>query len=87
MKDFNIKELIEFLKQSGEQDEFSEVELTELHADTEFSDMGFDSLALLNVVEHLKQKFGIEIPYDIAVTAKTPKELLALIQKNTISHT
>ncbi|WP_273828469.1 phosphopantetheine-binding protein [Pseudomonas chlororaphis subsp. aureofaciens] len=80
MKSIDIKTLMEFLKNSGEQDESSQVSITEEHADFRFDELGFDSLALLNVVEHLKQKHGLDIGYDIAVTAETPQALLRIIQ-------
>lgn len=79
MKEINIKSLMEFLKNSGEQDESSTVKLTEADSDSNFDDIGFDSLSLLNVVEQLKQQFGISIAYEQAVAAKTPNALLALI--------
>ncbi|WP_025805328.1 acyl carrier protein [Pseudomonas chlororaphis] len=80
MKIIYIKTLMEFLKNSGEQDESFQISLTEEHADFRFDELGFDSLALLNVVEHLKQKHGLDISYDTAVTAETPRALLRLIQ-------
>ncbi|HCI1651760.1 TPA: hypothetical protein NOE00_002110 [Pseudomonas aeruginosa] len=84
MQKLDIKTLMEFLKNSGEQDESSKVSITEEHADFRFDDLGFDSLALLNVVEHLRHSHRLAITYDEAVTAETPRELLRIIQGNTV---
>ncbi|WP_400564370.1 phosphopantetheine-binding protein [Pseudomonas aeruginosa] len=86
MQNLEIKALMEFLRDSGEQDEAFQVSITEEHADLLFEDLGFDSLALLNVVEHLRQRHRLDITYDIAVTAKTPRELLRLLQGNSLAN-
>lgn len=80
MKNLDINALMEFLRSSGEQDESSSAKLEEADSDLSFSDLGFDSLALLNVVEHLKQAFDVDVPYDVAVTAQTPRSLLAILR-------
>ncbi|MDX3644625.1 acyl carrier protein [Streptomyces sp. MB09-02B] len=47
--------------------------------DTPFMDLGYDSLALLQVIGQIQREYGIEIPDDAVVDAETPGALLALI--------
>ncbi|ORT56567.1 acyl carrier protein [Streptomyces sp. CB03238] len=47
--------------------------------DTPFIDLGYDSLALLQVIGQIQREYGIVIPDDAVVDAETPGALLALI--------
>ncbi|WP_405388603.1 acyl carrier protein [Streptomyces sp. NBC_01102] len=47
--------------------------------DTPFMELGYDSLALLQVIGQIQREYGIEIPDDAVVDAETPGALLALI--------
>ncbi|MFF8293462.1 acyl carrier protein [Streptomyces sp. NPDC016309] len=47
--------------------------------DTPFMDLGYDSLALLQVIGQIQREYGIAIPDDAVVDAETPGALLALI--------
>ncbi|BAU83986.1 acyl carrier protein [Streptomyces laurentii] len=47
--------------------------------DTPFMELGYDSLALLQVIGEIQREYGIEIPDDAVVDAETPGALLALI--------
>ncbi|MFF4246516.1 acyl carrier protein [Streptomyces sp. NPDC001822] len=47
--------------------------------DTPFMELGYDSLALLQVIGQIQREYGIEIPDDAVVDAETPGALLALV--------
>ncbi|WP_370949745.1 acyl carrier protein [Amycolatopsis sp. cg5] len=46
--------------------------------DTEFDELGYDSLALLETVARITREYRIPLDDDAATSAKTPRELLAL---------
>jgi act minimal PKS acyl carrier protein len=47
--------------------------------DTPFIELGYDSLALLQVVGRIQRERGIEVPDDAVVDTESPRELLSLI--------
>lgn len=47
--------------------------------DTSFIELGYDSLAILQVIGQVQREYGIVIPDDAVVDAETPGALLALI--------
>ncbi len=47
--------------------------------DTPFNELGYDSLALLQVIGEIQREYGIEIPDDAIVDAETPRALLSLV--------
>ncbi|MFI2643379.1 acyl carrier protein [Streptomyces sp. NPDC018610] len=49
--------------------------------DTPFMELGYDSLALLQVIGQIQREYGISIPDDAVVDAETPGALLALINE------
>ncbi|MDN5385464.1 MULTISPECIES: acyl carrier protein [Streptomyces] len=48
-------------------------------ADVTFDELGFDSLTRLNAVLQLERTHGIKLPEDVVSEAKTPGQLLDLI--------
>lgn len=44
-----------------------------------FEDMGYDSLALMEAVAHIKQEFGVVVPDEDILEARTPQELADLV--------
>ncbi|MFM0522380.1 MULTISPECIES: acyl carrier protein [Caballeronia] len=82
MNEFNLHALVKFMRDSGEQDESSQAELSEANANLTFGELGFDSLSLLNLIEQIKHKHGLAIAYDEAVSVQTPEALLTLIQQS-----
>lgn len=55
------------------------VELSGDVLDVEFSELGYDSLALLETAARLERDHGILLDDDAATSAKTPRELLELV--------
>ncbi|WP_399930797.1 acyl carrier protein [Streptomyces kanamyceticus] len=46
--------------------------------DTDFTELGYDSLALLQVIGRIQREYGVELP-DSAAEAETPRALLDLV--------
>ncbi|WP_068014717.1 acyl carrier protein [Nocardia mexicana] len=49
--------------------------------ETLFEDMGFDSIALLEVLNRLKREHGIALDDDVLEQAKSPAQLVAAIDE------
>jgi minimal PKS acyl carrier protein len=47
--------------------------------DTPFVDLGYDSLALLETATRISREYGIPLDDEAAATAKTPRELLDMV--------
>lgn len=51
--------------------------------DTDFTELGYDSLALLQVIARIQREYGVEIPDDAVAEAETPRALLAVVNSTT----
>lgn len=80
MEKFTLGDLVQLLHDCAEQDE-SVGTVSESDAQLSFEDLGFDSLALFNVVARIEKRFGIRIGYDLMVAARTPNSLLDLVRE------
>jgi act minimal PKS acyl carrier protein len=49
--------------------------------DTEFSDLGYDSISLLETAGRIQIRYGVALADDVVTEAKTPRELLGLVNK------
>lgn len=47
--------------------------------DREFSDLGYDSLALLETAARITQEFGVKLDDDVVQEADTPRKLLTAV--------
>ncbi len=47
--------------------------------DAEHADLGYDSLALLELSGQIKQRYGVALPDDAARVTATPRQFLALV--------
>ncbi|MEU1215024.1 acyl carrier protein [Streptomyces sp. NPDC005790] len=72
-----LADLTRMLRESAGEEEG--VDLDGDVIDTPFMELGYDSLALLQVIGQIQREYGIEIPDDAVVDAETPGALLALI--------
>jgi act minimal PKS acyl carrier protein len=72
-----LADLTRMLRESAGEEEG--VDLDGDVADTPFIDLGYDSLALLQVIGQIQREYGITIPDDAVVDAETPGALLALV--------
>jgi act minimal PKS acyl carrier protein len=71
--------LVELLRVSAGEDEF--VDLEGEIQDTPFPELGYDSLALLQVVAVIQREYGIEFGDDV-LSAETPQEFLDLVNSS-----
>jgi act minimal PKS acyl carrier protein len=53
--------------------------LTDAVLDTEFEDLGYDSLALMEVAATIRQRIGVVLPDERIADVRTPRDLLDLI--------
>jgi len=72
-----LADLTRMLRESAGEEEG--VDLDSGVQDTPFTDLGYDSLALLEVVGKIQREYGITIADDAATYAETPGALLELI--------
>ncbi|QOV35696.1 acyl carrier protein [Streptomyces ferrugineus] len=72
-----LADLTRMLRESAGEEEG--VDLDGDVIDTPFIELGYDSLALLQVIGQIQREYGIVIPDDAVVDAETPGMLLALI--------
>lgn len=69
--------LITILREAAGADE--SVDFTGDVMDAGFEELGYDSLALLETTARLQQDYGVVLEDDAALAAKTPRELLDLV--------
>ncbi|TQM85042.1 act minimal PKS acyl carrier protein [Saccharothrix saharensis] len=50
--------------------------------DVPFSDLGYDSLALMETAARIERDFGISLPDEVMVELETPRALLDLVNDN-----
>ena len=72
-----LADLTRMLRESAGEEEG--VDLDGDVIDTPFIELGYDSLALLQVIGEIQRDYGISIPDDAVVDAETPGALLALV--------
>ncbi|MEU4745177.1 acyl carrier protein [Actinosynnema sp. NPDC023658] len=48
-------------------------------ADVDFTDLGYDSIALLETTSRVEREYGVTLAEDAVVTSTNPRRLLALI--------
>ncbi|MEU4766358.1 acyl carrier protein [Actinosynnema sp. NPDC023794] len=76
----NIHTLTAVLRKVAGEDETLDL-ATDVHPDTSFDDIGFDSIALLEVLNLLKREHGVQLDDDVLEHAKTPAALLDVIEE------
>ena len=80
---FTLTDLTRMLRESAGEEEG--VDLDGDVIDTPFIELGYDSLALLQVIGEIQREYGVEIPDDAVVDAETPRALLDLINAGSTS--
>ncbi|MFI7221294.1 acyl carrier protein [Micromonospora maritima] len=81
MKAIDLDSLIEILIEHGERDEDMDDELTAEQRDVPLADLGFDSLGVFNATVRISEQYGVEIPYDDVVQAKTLDDIVTVVNK------
>ncbi|MGP3977373.1 acyl carrier protein [Streptomyces sp. 8N114] len=81
MSEFTQRELAaKLLECAGEADDVDIAD--EAALDVPFLELGYDSLALLQVTGVIKREYGVELSDDAVVEAETPRLLLKMINAN-----
>lgn len=47
--------------------------------DTEFTDLGYDSLALLETASRISREYAVALEDDIILAARTPRDLIKVV--------
>lgn len=76
-KTFELQDLRRVLRESAGADQG--VDLDGDILDIAFYDLGYDSLAIMETAARITREFGIPIDDDALATAKTPRDLLDLV--------
>jgi act minimal PKS acyl carrier protein len=79
MTALTLEELVGILRESAGEDE--DVDLGGDISDTPFTDLGYDSLALLETAGRVQRDFGIALDDDVLGAAETPRLFLAAVNK------
>jgi acyl carrier protein len=78
MAEFTFDDIRRLLRASGGVDEQTDLD-GEHFADTAFTDLGYDSLALLELVNRIEREYGVQIPDGDLAHTHTPREALAYV--------
>ncbi|MDH6129098.1 acyl carrier protein [Kitasatospora sp. GP82] len=81
MSEFTLFELTEKLRECAGEAEGYDLDTDDV-TDVPFLELGYDSLALLQVTGVLKRERGIELPDDEVIEVETPRVLLEMINAN-----
>lgn len=73
--------ILEGLRAVLEESATEEVDWNEMDEATELSSFGFDSLAVLDLIFDLEQKFGVQIPAETMLKMKTVGDLVSLLEE------
>lgn len=74
MTTLTLDQLTEILRESAGEDE--DVDLGGDIADVCFTDLGYDSLALLETLGRVQREFGITLEDELLANAETPQQFL-----------
>ncbi|GAA0639259.1 acyl carrier protein [Kutzneria viridogrisea] len=75
----SLDDLVILLKECAGEDET--VDLTGDILDTEFEDLGYDSLALFNTVGRIERDYEVQLPDGVVGEVTTPRALLGLVNE------
>ncbi|OXM55200.1 acyl carrier protein [Amycolatopsis alba] len=79
MNQLTIEDLREILRSSVGVDEGVDLD-ADIH-DVEFAELGYDSLAILELAGQLQRRYGVTISDDVALDMRTPAEALRTINR------
>lgn len=79
--EFTLEDLRRFLIEAAGADDGLTV--ADEAMDTEFEELGYDSLALMETASRVERTYGVSLAEEELVDARTPRELIELINKLT----
>jgi act minimal PKS acyl carrier protein len=74
---FVLEDLKRILREGAGADE--NVDLDGEILDTEFAELGYDSLALLETASRISREYGITLEDDIVIATRTPRDLIKVV--------
>lgn len=74
MSSITLAELVDLLRECAGVDE--SVDLSGDIIDTQFEDLGYDSLALFNTMGRIERDYHIALADDVLATARTPRAFI-----------
>lgn len=77
MAELRLPELMQILRESAGADESTETDGA--GEDMSFADLGYDSLALLETINRVERRYGVQLSDDMADTARTPVWMLGQV--------
>lgn len=75
--DVTLEDLKRILREGAGADE--NVNLDGEILDTEFAELGYDSLALLETASRISREYGTTLEDDVVIAARTPRDLLKVV--------
>lgn len=79
MSPVRLSDLVSVLAECGTAD--AAVPITEEVLDEPFYDLGYDSLLLLQAVDRILDRHGVQVPEEVLELAETPRMLLELVER------
>ncbi|MBU6533796.1 acyl carrier protein [Streptomyces sp. NPDC057245] len=77
--ELSVEDLTSIMRSSAGEDE--SVDLDGDILDSAFTDLGYDSLALLETVARISRDHGVELGDDVLDDVETPRDLLAVVNR------
>ncbi|RKT55616.1 acyl carrier protein [Saccharothrix australiensis] len=77
MKDFTMADLLRIMRECAGEDEA--VDLGGDVGETDFADLGYDSLAILETAAAIGREFGVALPEEDIAGVRRPAEFVALV--------
>lgn len=79
MQEFTLEELIELIETHAGEPEEGELDVTVV--DVLFQELGYDSVQLLEVISHIKERYGLDLAEEILAEVRTPRQILDTINE------
>ncbi|MBB6174237.1 act minimal PKS acyl carrier protein [Nocardiopsis mwathae] len=79
MRQLTLEELIDLTRTHAGESEAGALDGDIL--DVLFTNLGYDSLALLEIVAQIKQQYGIDLSDEAVGTLRTPREVIAKVNE------
>ncbi|MFF4797241.1 acyl carrier protein [Streptomyces sp. NPDC001351] len=80
MAEMTLDQLTRLLRECAGEEEGVDLEGDVL--DTSFTDLGYDSLAVLQTAGSIEREYGISLPDETIAEATTPRQLLAFVNES-----
>ena len=79
MATFTQADLVGYMRRAAGEDEA--IGLDGHIAETTFADLGYDSLAVMEIVSLVEQELGVRLPEEAMAEAETPEQFVQLVNE------